>query len=157
MKTLFDYCWYKISKFYKDWGETYAPFSGGIILFGCIGFNFLSVLCFLFALLDKDFPSSRIKVMIAGAFIVLSFFYSSEKRYKALRKKYKIHRDKPSGGLPLRLYTWDGPAGALDGIHLRSRHRRPAPNLALPKHRLPLRGRNADGESARTLRRTYCN
>lgn len=53
MKSLFNYCYYRISKFYENWGEKNGHIGGSIVLFGCIGFNCLSLLSFLFSLFNK--------------------------------------------------------------------------------------------------------
>ncbi|KAA6302465.1 MAG: hypothetical protein EZS26_001297 [Candidatus Ordinivivax streblomastigis] len=103
MKTLFDYCYYRISKFYKSFGESGYHFSGGVVLFGCIGFNLLSLCIFILSLFDREINLAfiYIVVIITGIF---GLIFSSKKKYQNLEKQYKNEENSKLKGWLVLLY-----------------------------------------------------
>jgi len=103
MKILFYYCYYKFSKFYEDWGEEDGCFVGGGMLFSSFGFIFLSLLAFVFSLLEMKFNITIIAITIA-VFGVLGLFFASKKKYEKLKERYKNEKHSKLKGWLLFIY-----------------------------------------------------
>ena len=88
MRILFNYCYYRIRKFYKDWGESGSEGTAGVILYGCLGGYFLSMLGFILSAFNIEMTEILVAVVILF-FIGMSFFFVSEKKYKELEEHYK--------------------------------------------------------------------
>lgn len=98
MKTLFWYCYYRISKAYKiSIDETGYYIYGSGVLFFAIGCIILAILAFLFRLLSIEI-NVRLFAGIMGVILVLSVFFISKKKYKQLEIKYKNEKNKKLKG-----------------------------------------------------------
>jgi phosphatidylserine synthase len=104
METFFEYCFYRAAKFYKRCGEriTYIASGKGTLFLGLFA-NILTVLLFIFYLLNVKFNP---KIIYVGCIIlfILSFFILNEKKYKELDKKYKKEKKSKLKGWLVFLY-----------------------------------------------------
>ena len=61
MKDFFLYVFYRVSKFYEDWGEKYGYIGGSVVAFTTIGLIALSIITFvLFFFFDKELNNANI-------------------------------------------------------------------------------------------------
>ena len=116
MKTLFYYCYYRISKFYEDWGEKNGHVSGSLVLFLTFAGYFLSLLIFILSLFDKRihemhdvliFNENLDNILIFGVPVlaaILSLFFINRKKYEELVEKYKDEKHKKIKGWLVFLY-----------------------------------------------------
>ena len=88
MKQIIDYCYYRMTKFYKDWGDWSPCDKGACGLFACLTLNILTIAVFIVRILELDILDI---VVPTGAILgtIVALFYSSEKRYIRLCQKYK--------------------------------------------------------------------
>ena len=124
MKTLYYYCYYKMSKFYDELGQHLnwdgkakdGHILGSLVLFGSFGFYFLSLLMFILYLFNKRmyemheiliFNERLDIILILGVPIVaviLSFLFINKKKYKELEEKYKDEKHRKLKGWLIFLY-----------------------------------------------------
>ncbi|MEA4918877.1 hypothetical protein [Proteiniphilum sp.] len=88
MKTLFDYLYYRTSKFYEDWGEKNGYIAGSVVVTTSFGFIFLSLCIFAFYLFDKKINLNIIWAVIIS-FCILSLFFINKRKFAELTKKYR--------------------------------------------------------------------
>ena len=96
MKTFFNYCFYRISKFYEDCGEKEGYIAGRIVVFASIGFLIATFLIFVFYLLDK-----KINLKIIWAIIVVTSilsFFMKKKKYIEMAEKYRDEKNRKLKG-----------------------------------------------------------
>jgi amino acid transporter len=87
MKTLLDYIYYRIAKAYRTLdGKDYYIY-GSLVLFGTLGFIFLSLLAFVFYLTQNKI-NAYVFGAIMGVFAITSFFFFNKKRYAKLEELY---------------------------------------------------------------------
>jgi Ca2+/Na+ antiporter len=91
MGKIFNYCYYRISKFYKDWWESDPEIVGGIVFFSFLGFFFLSILGLFLFLFEIEMTEMLIAVVLLS-FVVVSFFFAGKKKYRELEEYYKEER-----------------------------------------------------------------
>ncbi|GHU86809.1 hypothetical protein FACS1894153_4380 [Bacteroidia bacterium] len=107
MRNLLDYYYYRIAKFYKSfepWGESGWRLSGGIVLFGIIWANFLSLLLFILSFIDNNFDFESIIYPSGIIFIILGIIFSFRKKYENLAKRYKKDKNSNLKGWLIFLY-----------------------------------------------------
>ncbi|MDR0863810.1 MAG: hypothetical protein LBO74_02615 [Candidatus Symbiothrix sp.] len=110
MKTLFDYCFYRISKAYRFWDEKdYCGWGYGV-LFATFGFIALTLTNFILYTLHYKLTTTII-VIVLLPFIaldgVLSIFLQNKnkKKYKQLEKEYKDEKYSKLKGWLVFLYV----------------------------------------------------
>ncbi len=104
MKTWFDYCYYRISKFYENWGEKDGHFMGSLLVLGSLSFYFLSLLALVFSLLKIKFSTVLIGCILC-VFIIISLFFIDKKKYKELELRYKNEKYHKLKGWLVFLYV----------------------------------------------------
>ena len=88
MKELFYYVFYRVSKFYRSWGESKNYYiSGKFSLLLALSANILTLIC-LFCLILKIRYNIKIIYGIWFLLFISSFFILNEKKYEELEKKY---------------------------------------------------------------------
>ena len=93
MKDLFYYIFFRVSRFYKSWGENSGYYiSGKFLLFLAICANILT-LTGLFCNILKIRYGIEVIYVVCILFSVLSFFILNEKKYKELEEKYKNEKN----------------------------------------------------------------
>lgn len=92
MRKLIYYVYYRFSKFYEEWGEFEPYANGSIVLFGCIGFNVLTIISMILFVIDVKMPVSIIWITLAS-FLLLNIVFRSEVKYLALCEKYKNEKN----------------------------------------------------------------
>ncbi len=103
MKNFFLYVFYRVAKFYEDWGEKNGYIRGGVVTFTTIGAIVLSIITFvLFFFFDKELNND----IIWGVFIIVAIlsFTLKEKKFKELQEKYKNETHKKLKGWLVFLY-----------------------------------------------------
>ena len=103
MKTLFDYLYYRTSKFYEDWGEKSGHVGGSVVVFSSFAFVCLSFCVFVFYLFDKKINTDIIWAIIM-IFILMSLFFINKKKYAELSEKYKEEQNSKLKGRLVFLY-----------------------------------------------------
>ena len=91
MKTLFNYLYYRISKFYESCGEKDGHIAGSVVVFASIGAIILSFLIFAFYLFEK-----KINVNIVLAIVIITSFFSfflKKEKLAELAEKYKNEKN----------------------------------------------------------------
>lgn len=103
MKTIFDYLYYKISNFYKNFGEKDFCMFGSLVLFSTFSLIFMSVLSFVLKMF-----SLKINIYIFGTMVVLiaaiSYFFIDRNKYDTLHERWKNERNSKFKGLLVLLY-----------------------------------------------------
>ena len=111
MKTLYYYCYYKISKFYDELGQHLnwdgkakdGHILGSLVLFGSFGFYFLSLLIFVLSFFDEKIDADVVGGVLIVA-VILSIFFINKKKYKELEEKYKDEKYRKLKGWLIFLY-----------------------------------------------------
>lgn len=92
MKDLFYYIYYRVSKFYEDWGESNGYIGGRVVTFMSIGSIVLSIMIPVLHYLFNEKINTDIAWIVVIITSILSFFLS-QKRYKELAEKYKDEKN----------------------------------------------------------------
>lgn len=103
MKILFDYCYYRISKFYKSWESKDYCLHGGFVLFFTFAFIFLSILALICYLLHKRIDA-YVFTTIGLVICSISFFFLNKKKYEELEQRYKDEKYSKLKGWLVLLY-----------------------------------------------------
>jgi len=103
MKNLFNYCYYRISRFYENWGEKDVCYTGSIIIFGSFGFYLLSLLAFIFSVFKIKFSIVLIGSILCIC-VIISLFFINKLKYKELKQLYKDEKHRKLKGWIVFLY-----------------------------------------------------
>lgn len=106
MKTFFEYCFYRASKFYKSWGETNNYYnSGKAVLILALTSNILTLIgLFCFFILGYGY-SINVVYLVFITLTVLSIFVLREKDYKRLEQRYKNEKNSKLKGWLVFFYV----------------------------------------------------
>ena len=104
MKELFYYVFYRVSKFYKDWGEKVFIYIGGLITTGSIGYIVLSAIVFVMHYWFNKEINNEIIVGVLSIAVISSFFFTREK-YEQLEEKYKDEKNSKLKGWLVFIYA----------------------------------------------------
>ncbi len=88
LKKLYEYYYYRISKFYKDMGSKTPCHDASVVIFSAINLIILTLISIVLMLLNVNW---NLKWMYAVSAIVIYFgiFTTDENKYKKLEVRYK--------------------------------------------------------------------
>ena len=104
MKDLFYYIYFRVSKFYENWGESNGYIGGGVVTFMSIGSIILSIMIFVLYYLFNE----KINTNIIWIIIVITCFFSlflNRKKYEELVEKYKDEKNSKMKGWLVFFYV----------------------------------------------------
>jgi Ca2+/Na+ antiporter len=109
MKTFFEYCFYRISKFYLDWGESRLYCSSGLIVVASvIVFYCLSLLIFALYLFDKELSFRNLQMLMGISVVIILialFVFDLKTKYKQLQRHYKNEKHSKLKGWLIFLFA----------------------------------------------------
>ena len=98
MKKLLDYCYYRASAFYKEWGENIYCLMGSRVAYGSLIFLIVAGIIIFYSLLFKKFPHAIFFLVAGVVCVIICGHFADEEKFELLVKKYKNEKHKKLKG-----------------------------------------------------------